>query len=106
MMDVPIRYGVGEFVSDMGHHLGQERLADMRDAPALPGKEEYVPNTEQSRRKRLAVMKDAPINQRREVYVLGMEQRENNCNYEGCTNNVQKRRSLLKTSGKDNSSQS
>ena len=60
-----------EFVSNMVHHIRQERerFATMRDAPIKRGKEEYVPNTEQSRRKRLAVMKDAPIMLLREEFV-------------------------------------
>ena len=32
----------------------------MRDVPTMPGKEEYVPNTEQRERNTLVAMRDAP----------------------------------------------
>ena len=45
------------------------RLADMKDVPIMLGKEEFVSDTEQTKRTRHAVMNDAPTKLTREEFV-------------------------------------
>ena len=51
-------------------------FAVMEDAPIKQGQAEYVPNTEQSKRKRLAVMMDVPTKLLVEEFVSNTEPRK------------------------------